>query len=163
MRPLATVRHADGDMLIFGDHGCIPCVPVQADIATALGEKCMELVAIILTVLIGLLHGYILVIEMVWWETPRVRKLFGTDADFAARTKAMAANQGLYNGFLAAGLFWGLWQGANGRDMVAFFLICVGVAGIYGAATVSRRIFVLQALPALLALLMFGLASAKAV
>lgn len=113
----------------------------------------MALVATILAALIGLLHGYILVMEMWLWETPRVRKTFGTDADFAAKTKSMAANQGLYNGFLAAGLFWGLWQGNSGRDVVAFFLICVVVAGVYGAATVSKRIFFVQALPAILALL----------
>ena len=113
----------------------------------------MAVVAMVLTVLIGLLHVYILLMEMLWWETPRVRKVFGTDADFAKRTKAMAANQGLYNGFLAAGLFWGVWQGAEGRDVVAFFLICVVIAGCYGAITVSKRIVFVQAMPAALALL----------
>ncbi len=105
-----------------------------------------------LAVGIGLLHGYILVMEMWLWETPRVRKIFGTSAEFAMSTTSLAANQGLYNGFLAAGLFWGVWQGPNGQDVVAFFLICVAVAGVFGAATVSRRIFFVQALPALIAL-----------
>jgi putative membrane protein len=113
----------------------------------------MARVATFLTVLIGLLHVYILVMEMLLWETPRVRRVFGTTADFAASTKSMAANQGLYNGFLAAGLFWGLWQGETGRDVVAFFLVCVVIAGVYGAATVSKRIFFVQALPAIFALL----------
>jgi putative membrane protein len=113
----------------------------------------MARVATFLTVLIGLLHVYILVMEMLLWETPRVRRVFGTTADFAASTKSMAANQGLYNGFLAAGLFWGLWQGETGRDVVAFFLVCVVIAGVYGATTVSKRIFFVQALPAIFALL----------
>ena len=112
----------------------------------------MAWITTLLTALIGLLHAYILLMEMALWETPRVRRVFGTTADFAASTKAMAANQGLYNGFLAAGLFWGLWQGQGGRDVVAFFLMCVVVAGLFGAATVSKRIFFVQALPAILAL-----------
>ena len=112
----------------------------------------MSMFAMILAGLIGLLYSYILVMEMLLWETPRVRKVFGTSPEFAASTKSMAANQGLYNGFLAAGLFWGLWQGDVGRDVVAFFLICIVVAGVYGAITVSRRIFFVQALPAILAL-----------
>lgn len=106
-----------------------------------------------LAVVIAVLHLYILVLEMLLWQTPRVRRIFGTSAEFAASTKAMAANQGLYNGFLAAGLFWGLWQGNTGRDVVAFFLICIGLAGVFGAVTVSRRIFFVQALPALIALM----------
>ncbi len=117
------------------------------------GDDEMASVAIGLAVLIGALHIYILIMEMLLWETPRVRRIFGTTAEFAARSKTLAANQGLYNGFLAAGLFWGLWQGETGRDVLAFFLICVAVAGLYGAVTVSRRIFFVQALPAILALL----------
>ena len=112
----------------------------------------MATIAFGLALLIGALHAYILVMEMLLWETPRVRRIFGTTAEFAASTKTLAANQGLYNGFLAAGLFWGVWQGDAGRDVVAFFLICVVVAGIYGAKTVSSRIFFVQALPAILAL-----------
>lgn len=105
-----------------------------------------------LAALIAAFHLWILVMEMALWETPRVRCLFGTTAEFAAASRVLAANQGLYNGFLAAGLLWGLWQGAAGRDVLAFFLICVAVAGIHGGLTVSRRIFLLQGLPALLAL-----------
>ncbi len=112
----------------------------------------MAWVAIGLAVLIGALHVYILVMEMLLWETPRVRAVFGTTAEFASSTKTLAANQGLYNGFLAAGLFWGVWQGAAGRDVLAFFLICVVIAGVYGGMTVSGRIFFVQAVPAILAL-----------
>jgi putative membrane protein len=101
-------------------------------------------------VLIGLvaaLHVYFLVLEMFLWTTPTGRRVFGLDADFAERSKALAANQGLYNGFLAAGLVWGLV--ADLDDVKLFFLACVIVAGAYGAVTVSRRILFVQALPAL--------------
>jgi putative membrane protein len=117
----------------------------------------MAWIAIGLALLIGALHVYILVMEMFLWETPRVMQVFGNTPEFAASTKTMAANQGLYNGFLAAGLFWGVWQGVAGRDVLAFFLICVVIAGIYGGATVSSRIFVIQALPAILALVALAL------
>jgi putative membrane protein len=73
-------------------------------------------------------------------------------AEKAAATKVLAANQGLYNGFLAAGLFWGLWQGDSGLDVQVFFLACVLVAGLYGGATASRKIYFIQALPAAVAL-----------
>ena len=98
--------------------------------------------------LIAVLHGYILVLEMFLWQAPRTRAVFGTSAEFAAATKVLAANQGLYNGFLAAGLIWALWLGADGRGVALFFLACVLVAGIYGAATASRRILFVQAVPA---------------
>ncbi|MFB2532907.1 DUF1304 domain-containing protein [Paracoccus sp. p3-h83] len=110
------------------------------------------MVAATLAALIAALHIYILWLEMFRWTHPRTRAAFGIDAGLAERTRVMAANQGLYNGFLAAGLIWGLWQGQGGRDVVAFFLICVGLAGLYGAATVSRRILYVQAIPALIAL-----------
>jgi putative membrane protein len=110
------------------------------------------MIATTLALAIAALHVWILVMEMFLWETPRVRKSFGTTADFAAATKVLAANQGLYNGFLAAGLVWGVVQGAAGRPTVAFFLVCVLVAGLYGAATASRRILFVQALPAGIAL-----------
>ena len=106
------------------------------------------MIAAILALAIAALHVWILVMEMFLWETPRVRKAFGTTADLAAATRVLAANQGLYNGFLAAGLVWGVAQGAAGRPIVAFFLVCVLVAGLYGAATASRRILFVQALPA---------------
>jgi putative membrane protein len=106
----------------------------------------------LLVALIALLHLYILVLEMFLWETPRGRRAFGMSAEKAATTKVLAANQGLYNGFLAAGLLWGLWQGDAGLDVQVFFLACVFVAGLYGGATASRRIWFIQALPAALAL-----------
>jgi putative membrane protein len=102
--------------------------------------------------LVALLHVYILVLEMFLWETPRGRKAFGLTPEFAAQTKVLAANQGLYNGFLAAGLFWGLWLGAAGGGVRVFFLLCVLVAGLYGAATASKRILFVQALPAAIGL-----------
>ncbi len=108
----------------------------------------MTIGANIVTFLVALLHVYILALEMFWWNTPRGRRVFGLTEDFAAQTKVLAANQGLYNGFLAAGLFWGLWLGAQGDPIKLFFLLCVVIAGIYGAATASRRILFIQAVPA---------------
>ncbi|HOB67676.1 DUF1304 domain-containing protein [Ottowia sp.] len=108
--------------------------------------------------LIALLHVYILVLEMFLWNTPRGRKAFGLTPEFAAATRTLAANQGLYNGFLAAGQFWGLSQGAAGDSIKLFFLGCVLVAGLYGAATASRRILFVQALPAAVALVLWALA-----
>ncbi|MDO5625475.1 MAG: DUF1304 domain-containing protein [Pseudomonadota bacterium] len=106
----------------------------------------------LLVALIGLLHVYILVLEMFLWNTPRGHRAFGLTPEFAAQTRTLAANQGLYNGFLATGLFWGLWLGEAGDAIKLFFLLCVLVAGVYGAATASRRILFVQALPAALAL-----------
>ena len=109
----------------------------------------------ITTALIGivaLIHVYIVMLEMVWWDTPRGRKAFGTTPEFAAATRVLAANQGLYNGFLVAGLLWGLWLRDGGFAVKAFFLACVLVAGLYGAATASRKILYIQAVPAALAL-----------
>ena len=110
----------------------------------------MNLIAAILVALVGLLHLYILVLEMFLWAGPRGQKAFGLTPEFAQSTKVLAANQGLYNGFLVAGLVWGLV--AQRYDVCVFFLGCVIVAGIYGAITVSRRILLVQAVPALLAL-----------
>ncbi len=110
------------------------------------------MIAMALVALIAALHGYILVLEMFLWEAPRTRAVFGTSAEFAAATKVLAGNQGLYNGFLAAGLVWALWLGAEGRGVALFFLSCVLVAGIYGAVTASRRILIVQALPSALAI-----------
>jgi putative membrane protein len=83
---------------------------------------------------------------------PTGRRIFGTTAEFATASKTLAANQGLYNGFLAAGLVWGLALGSHGVPIRVFFLICVLVAGIYGGATVNRRILLVQGAPAALAL-----------
>jgi putative membrane protein len=118
----------------------------------------MSLAASIVVGLVGLIHVYILLLEMLWWDTPKGRKAFGLTPEFSAATKVLAANQGLYNGFLAAGLFWGLWLGAAGRPVQVFFLLCVLVAGLYGAATASRRILFVQAVPATLGLALLALA-----
>ena len=106
----------------------------------------------ILTGLVALIHVYILILEMFLWDTPRGRKAFGTTEEFSRASKVLAANQGLYNGFLAAGLFWGIWLGEPGDPVKIFFLLCVAVAGIYGALTVSRRILFVQTVPAAIAL-----------
>jgi putative membrane protein len=111
----------------------------------------VNLLAQILVLIVALLHAYFLVLEMFLWTTPTGRRVFGLDADFAQQSKALAANQGLYNGFLVAGLVWGLV--ADRTDVQVFFLLCVVVAGVYGAATVNRRILFVQAVPAVLALL----------
>lgn len=107
--------------------------------------------------LIALLHVYILVLEMFLWDKPRGMKAFGLTPEFAAQTKVLAANQGLYNGFLAAGLFWGLWLGPAGFGVKVFFLLCVLVAGLYGAATASKRILFIQAVPATIGLVLLTL------
>ncbi|ALW89671.1 DUF1304 domain-containing protein [Deinococcus actinosclerus] len=111
----------------------------------------MTLIAAVLVGLIALLHVYILVLEMFLWTTPRAMKAFGTTPDLAAQTRVMAGNQGLYNGFLAAGLIWGLITGSAAIQL--FFLACVAVAGLYGAATANRRILFIQTVPAALAIL----------
>lgn len=112
----------------------------------------MTLAADIAVLLIALLHVYILVLEMFLWATPRGMKAFGMTKEFAESTRVLAANQGLYNGFLAAGLLWGLAQGAAGWQVKVFFLLCVAVAGAYGAATASRRILFVQTVPAAIGL-----------
>jgi putative membrane protein len=109
----------------------------------------------IVNVLVGLvaaLHIYFLVLEMFLWNTPYGRKVFGNSREFATASKVLAANQGLYNGFLAAGLIWGLSMGAAGRPVQLFFLGCVIVAGLYGAMSVGIRILYVQAVPAALAM-----------
>jgi putative membrane protein len=115
----------------------------------------VNVVAGVLIGLVAALHIYFLVLEMFLWTTPTGRRVFGLDADFAERSKTLAANQGLYNGFLAAGLVWGLVSGRT--DVRVFFLGCVIVAGVYGAATVNRRILVVQAVPAAVALVAVAL------
>jgi putative membrane protein len=110
------------------------------------------MIAALLIGLVALIHVYIVILEMLWWDTPRGHKAFGLTPEFAARSKVLAANQGLYNGFLVAGLVWGLWLGAEGFAIKLFFLACVLVAGLFGAATASRKILYIQALPAALAI-----------
>jgi putative membrane protein len=113
----------------------------------------ISMIAEVLVALIAIEHIYILVLEMFLWTRPRTRAAFGTTAELAEQTKVLAANQGLYNGFLAAGLIWSLIAPtAFAKPVALFFLGCVLVAGLYGGATASRRIFLVQALPAALAL-----------
>jgi len=112
----------------------------------------MRLVADALVALVALLHLWFLVLEMFLWDKPLGLKTFRQTPEAAATSKVLAANQGLYNGFLAAGLLWGLWLRGAGFDIKVFFLGCVIVAGVYGAATVGRKILFVQALPAAIAL-----------
>jgi putative membrane protein len=110
----------------------------------------MPLLAIVLAAVVALIHLYILVLEMFWWNTPRGHKAFGLAPDFAAATQVLAKNQGLYNGFLAAGIGWGLVR--SDAPAVLFFLACVAVAGVYGAwSTGSRKILFIQTVPAVAA------------
>ncbi|MGA0542813.1 DUF1304 domain-containing protein [Neotabrizicola sp. VNH66] len=112
------------------------------------------MVAITLILLVAAIHIWIVVLEMVLWTAPAGRRVFATTEVFASQTKVLAANQGLYNGFLVAALIWALVAGVSGPgwQMAVYGLSCVIVAGLYGAATVSRRVLFVQALPAALAL-----------
>ena len=110
----------------------------------------MATVAMVLVVLVALLHLYFLVLEMFLWTRPLGLKTFRNTPEKAETTRVLAANQGLYNGFLAAGLLYAAITGS--REFALFFLACVVVAGLYGAYSVNKRIFLVQALPALLAL-----------
>jgi putative membrane protein len=118
----------------------------------------MSAAANVVVALVGALHVYILVLEMFLWDKPAGRRAFGSTREFAAATKVLAANQGLYNGFLAAGLFWGLSLGEAGQGVKVFFLVCVLIAGLFGAATASRKILFIQALPAAAGLVLLLLA-----
>ena len=118
----------------------------------------MQLVADIAVALVALLHAYFLVLEMFLWDKPTGLRTFGHTAEHAAASKVLAANQGLYNGFLAAGLVWGLTLGSAGTGVKVFFLVCVIVAGVYGAATAAKKILYVQALPAVVALALVLLA-----
>ena len=112
----------------------------------------MSMVANSVIAAIALLHLWFLILEMFLWTKPAGRRAFGLNPEFARQTKALAANQGLYNGFLASGLLWGLALGSAGLPVKIFFLGCVLVAGIFGGLTVGRKILWIQALPALVAL-----------
>ena len=107
--------------------------------------------------IVAVVHVYILVLEMFLWTKPAGLRAFGLTHERAESSRVLAANQGLYNGFLAAGLFWSLTLGDAGRAVAVFFLACVLVAGVYGAATASRKILYVQALPALIGLLLVHL------
>ncbi len=117
-------------------------------------------IANILVALVAVLHVYFLVLEMFLWTKPLGLKTFRNSIKKATDSAVLAANQGLYNGFLAAGLVWGLVQGTPGFafQIKVFFLLCVIVAGVYGAVTVSRRILIVQAAPAAVALILLWLA-----
>ncbi len=111
----------------------------------------MQILAVVLVIVVAALHLGFLVLEMFFWDHPFGRKTFRMTPEFSRASAVLASNQGLYNGFLAAGLIWGL---ASGQvNVIVFFLICVWVAGLYGGFTVGRRILYIQALPALLALM----------
>lgn len=112
----------------------------------------IDIAANIVVAVVALLHAWFLVLEMFLWDRPIGMRTFRLTPERARDTKALAANQGLYNGFLVAGLAWGLWLAPDDHGVRAFFLGCVVVAGVFGAATVSRRILYVQALPALVGL-----------
>ena len=112
----------------------------------------MRMLANFLVGLVALLHLYFMLLEMVLWTKPTGRRVFGMTPEQAEQSKVLAMNQGLYNGFLAAGLLWGLTLGVAGRNIVVFFLLCVIAAGLFGAATASRKILWVQALPGMVAL-----------
>ena len=114
----------------------------------------MLILSDIAVLLVALLHGYFLVLEMFLWDKPAGMRAFGQTKEQAEASKVLAANQGLYNGFIAVGLLWGVVQGAAGFDFKVYFLLCVIVAGVYGAVTASRKILFVQALPGFLALLL---------
>jgi putative membrane protein len=103
----------------------------------------------IVIALIALLHVYIMTLEMFLWDKPAGCRAFGHSREAAAASKVLAANQGLYNGFLAAGLFWGLYLDDAGFDIIVFFLGCILIAGVYGGFTAKRKILFIQAAPAL--------------
>ena len=114
----------------------------------------MSLPAMIVVGLVALLHAWFLVLEMFLWTKPAGLKTFRLTPEFAAQSRALAANQGLYHGFLAAGLVYGL--ATQSREIVLLFLVFVIAAGAYGAATVNKRIFFIQAFPAIIASVLVG-------
>lgn len=107
----------------------------------------------ILVAMIALQHIAFLILEIFYWEKPLGRRIFGHSKETAKVSKTLAANQGLYNGFLVAGLIWGLTLGAAGMSIKIFFTTCVLIAGIFGGLTASRKILYVQALPALITLI----------
>jgi len=123
----------------------------------------MSMIANIVVGLIALLHVYILVLEMFLWTKPAGLRAFGQTLEAANASRVLAANQGLYNGFLAAGLFWGLSLGVDGNGVKIFFLSCVLIAGLYGAATASRKILFVQAIPAMIGLVFVFVSSTQVV
>ncbi|MFK8029614.1 MAG: DUF1304 domain-containing protein [Gammaproteobacteria bacterium] len=114
----------------------------------------MKKISFALTVLVALEHVYIMILEMFLWTKPPGLRAFGFTQEFAEQTSVLAANQGLYNGFLAAGLMWSLLRKTDGIPVRIFFLSCIVVAGVFGAATAKPSILFVQALPAFIALLL---------
>ncbi len=113
----------------------------------------MSIATKVLVIIVALEHLYFLYLEMFAWTKPRTRKTFGLTEEAAESTKTMAGNQGLYNGFLSAGLVWAVIAAPEfGKQLAIFFAGCVVVAGIYGGATVNKRVFFVQSIPALLAI-----------
>ncbi|MEJ2681205.1 MAG: DUF1304 domain-containing protein [Gammaproteobacteria bacterium] len=112
----------------------------------------MHIVANVLIAFVAVLHLLFMFLEMFMWERPMGCKVFGHSSHHALSSKVLAKNQGLYNGFLAAGLIWGLWLGEAGDAIKIFFLSCVIVAGVFGAMTATKKILFVQALPAALGL-----------
>lgn len=119
----------------------------------------MEIASKTIVFLIALLHLYIMIIEMWFWDKPKGLKMFRLKQDFATNTKTLAANQGLYNGFLAAGLLWGIVQKQYlfGLQIQLFFLFCVFVAGLYGAFTTSKKILFVQSVPSTIAIILVAI------
>jgi putative membrane protein len=134
------------------DHHELGKIRHPAAVRIAYKLPVMSTISAILVALVGLLHAYFLVLEMFLWTKPVGRRAFGTTQEQAEQSKVLAANQGLYNGFLSAGLFWSLTRGDDARAVATFFLACVIAAGLFGAATASRKILWVQALPAVVAL-----------
>ena len=118
----------------------------------------MKLLANMLTALVAVLHLGFLTLEMFFWDHPVGRKIFAMTPEVSASSAVLAKNQGLYNGFLAAGLIWGIWK--ERRDIKVFFLVCVIIAGVFGGLTAKTSILITQALPALIALVCVLIASA---
>ncbi len=117
----------------------------------------MSLAATIMVGVVAFLHVYFLVLEMFLWTKPYGRRVFALSEERAKQTASLAANQGLYNGFLAAGLVWGIYLKSDAIQW--FFLGCVMVAGIYGAMTVNRKILFVQAVPAAIAIVLLKIAA----
>jgi putative membrane protein len=122
-------------------------------------ENTMGILVNIMLVLVALLHVYFMVLEMFYWERPVGLRAFSLKPEFAKASRTLAANQGLYNGFLAAGLIWGTWLGGAGLAIKVFFLVCIIIAGIFGALTANIKILYIQALPALITLILVWLST----
>jgi putative membrane protein len=152
------IRHEPEPLDWHGDASSYTAFDV-VDLAHLLEAK-MALLAAGVVVVVAMLHAYFLVLEMFLWQRDSTRKIFETSFEFARDSARMAANQGLYNGFLSAGLIWSLvaYGPRDGRAILGFFLACVIVAGVYGAATVNRKILFVQALPAAIAMVLVWLA-----